>query len=302
MGTASLVQLEGKSGFYAPKTIQIKLLPEMIHKIGAKKATDLEGRKITLDAYQVESSAWDIVGRVLGMSYKNPRVKHDDGETIVYEVTAEYYNEYGQLISDTTEYQIDCSAVYQKMRLDWRPKREWDAASRSYSGKFSNPNHSEYPKQAVTYSPEGEPIIKTVLPEDAEIELYSNYLTLIRNRHKKAETCCRRSLVQRAVGKKVASIRPGDTNPCIDVVRFIPVTNQEEANAALNQLIGHDDDIIEIKEEDAIEGSDMNEHVGIDDSNCSACKCEIAEEAVAPYSLRKYGRVLCRDCQKSVRV
>lgn len=297
--SSELMRLECRDGHYVPKIVEIKLPQESIHKIGSKKGKDANGRDVYLTNYQIESPIWDIIGRNLGVSYSSPKIKSDDGKCITIEVTSNYYNEHGVLITDSTEYQVDCWSMYQKMRMDWKPKQKW--VNGSIAG-IENPAHAGYPQQSVTYGADGMPIINITIPADAEVDLYSNYLTLLRNRHKKAETCCRRSLVQRAVGKKLATIKPGDTNPVIQITRFVPVLSEDAANDALSALVGSNPDAIDLSDvapdhDEPAENVPVSNETQIDPLKCQACGVSISEK-ISEFSSKKFAQYLCMNHQK----
>lgn len=301
--TQQAIHLEGKDGLFVPHKIIIKLRPEMIHEISTKSEKNASGKWIKKTSYQIGSPEWDVIGRILGMSFQNPKTKYSDENRVIFEVSCRYYNEYGNLIEDSAEYEIDCFAVYQKMRADWKPKVEWVGGQPT--DQLKNKSHEGFPKNSVTYE-NGQPQIKIVLPEDAELELYNNYLTLIRNKHSKAQTCCRRSLVQKAVGQKLAT-KVGDVEPVLEVTRFAPMLSAEDSRNALASLKG---DVVDLTAETSneslddglLEMSPIQETVATSpnmagvDFKCSQCQTKISEK-VDKFSREKHGKALCMNCQ-----
>ncbi len=282
--------LEGRPGFYKPVRVKIPIPTDMLVSIGKKKVSE-GGKDIWLKSHMLESSAWDTIGRILGISYSNPEVKFMDKQNCIIEITATYFNEYGTKISDTCQYHNDCNVIYEKMRMDWQPKVKW------FEGKptsnLENASHKGFPKEEISYDEKGLPVIRVVLPQDVEFDLKNNLFTLERHRHKKAETCCRRSLVQRAIGKKLANLKDGDKSPCIEITRFVPATTLEEAQAALDDLVP---DLNELQEEPQQDFSGSPPPPTEDSNECSVCKAIVTNE-VKNYSLRFHKRVLCKPCQ-----
>ena len=307
--------VEGKDGNFQLMSKEINVPADMVYKISNKSG-----------GYY--ASLYDLMAREIGMQWLKTEILYQDEYKVKLHIWCQYWNKAGRLAKDDEIYEVDARLMYEKSRFGYERKAvdgkgAWIKEGRGYkiaeSGKEStkvirDPKHPENP-----------PLVIVKLSDQAETELYEKYLTLRRNLLSKTITCCHRRLIQRAVGIKNFTIKDTrddnwDKNLSVDVYGFLPANVDKEAGIqAVEDITGEELPAEKIPvakekipvakkkaatsipigttaERKPVEKKEGREGFG----KCSNPDCakEITDKAVVDFSLGRYKRILCRDCQK----
>ncbi len=189
--------LEGSQGIYRMVEKTIHVPPDLVYKIGKGEG-----------GYY--ASLYDLIAREMAMQFADIETISEDDYRVKIRQRTRYWNRAGKEILDSEEYEIDCKLLYEKARFSWK-EVEWVTDK---TGKRKPVTKREGKKTVMRdeQHPENPPRVIIELPDDAEQELYENFLTLRRNKLAKAITCARRRLIQRAIGIKKFSFDSNNKN------------------------------------------------------------------------------------------
>jgi hypothetical protein len=305
--------LEGSRGIYRLVEKTIGVPPDLVYKIGKGEG-----------GYY--ASFYDLIAREMGMQFADIETIFEDDYRIKIRQKTRYWNRAGKEILDSEEYEIDCRLLYEKARFSWYKITGW----RKNEKGQSIPIKLEGKKILLRDKdhPENPPRVVIELPDEAEQELYENFLTLRRNKLSKAITCARRRLIQRAIGIKKFSFDPKNENWAeeqkMSFYAFLPaeagkkegihaihdLTDEElpekdekKTTAPQEQEAGKPEQKPESNEEKPEDLERKKVEPNKADSkgkeSCSNPDCGKPVTAkVAAYSKKKYKRVLCFECQE----
>lgn len=325
------VALEGSTGVFQLIDKTIDIPPDLVYKIGKGEG-----------GYY--ASLYDLIAREMGMQFADIETIFEDDYRVKIRQRTRYWNRAGKEILDSEEYEIDCKLLYEKARFSWYKITGWRKNEKGQSipikveGKkilIRDKNHPENPPRVVIE-----------LPDEAEQELYENFLTLRRNKLSKAITCARRRLIQRAIGIKKFSFDPKNENWAeeqkMTFYAFLPAeADRKEGIKAIHDLTDEelpekdektgteekppevdkkDDKVDQGKEEPETGNEEHREEKPEEKKDetetkepekktaggksgrekCSNCGKAVSA-TVAEYSKKKYGKVLCYDCQEKIK-
>jgi hypothetical protein len=307
--TGQIVSLEGKEGLVEK---EVGIPPDLVYKIGYGEGG-------------FYASFYDLVANIKAMKFHEPKTTYEDKDRVRVLVSVEYWNKEGKLVADSEEYEIDCQLLLEKARFGWERKKWDDKTKKMVVIESAKTKVVRDPKH-----PENAPRVEVVLPDDAETELYENFLTLRRNKLSKAITCAHRRLIQRAIGIKKFSADTKkddwDAGVKIKLFSFLPADADRKAGIqAVSDLTGEaappekgevkktavkpnvatpaapaapaapakTDTSKEEKKESETTGA-AGEVGGLKCTDCGA----VVTEKVAKYSESRWGKIFCYDCQK----
>lgn len=241
---AELVKLDGREGSFQMVRRSIDVPQDLIYKIGGGRGGYL-------------ASAFDLFARELGISFDvvsaEPIYEKSQLRAARVRVRAEYYNASGKLVADEAECYIDIELLYQESRAKWEHKLYASTMEQAKS-KANNPDfvveheyydakakqtkngYAERAKKAVVRDADGNPEIKYLLPDEAECELWENFMTLRKNAMQKAQTVARRTLVQRAIAVKSFDANNPNAGKKMAIYGFVQVAGMEADNVFAEEL------------------------------------------------------------------
>lgn len=240
---AELIKLDGKEGTFQMVRRTIDVPADLIYKIGGGRGGYL-------------ASAFDLFARETGISFDvistEPIYEKGNIRAARVRVRAEYHNASGKLVADEAECYIDVELLYHESRAKWE-RKIYDCRSLAEAkAKSKNPefvveyetfskgksylNYAERPKKVVVRDNSGNPVINYLLPDDAEVELWENFMTLRKNAIQKAQTVARRTLVQRAIAVKNFDATKEDAGKKMSIYGFVQVMGREAEDICADEL------------------------------------------------------------------
>ena len=317
--SGNLIHLEGRDGFFQCVDRELTVPSELTYKIKSGEKGEVG----------FIASFYDLTSIKMGLQFGDPQTIYEDDNRVRVLVPVEYWSREGKKVRDAEEYEVNCQLLYEKTRFGWQDKK-WDAVQKKYVVK----REAKIKVIRDDKHPENPPKVWVELPDDAESEIYENFLTLKRNKLAKAITCAHRRLAQRALGiKKVeANTNSDGWNKSIKVRLYsmLPAeADRKEGIKAIADITGESTppEKGEVKTEDTgksdpkpekkaeklaekpaeqpeekpapekkEEKTEKQEEQTGDANNTCACGA-VVEGRVLKYSLEKLGKVVCYNCQ-----